>query len=317
MGGSAPRIRRGRGRSSHTQTASRVVTLLLEMFDVQPDDLIGTGQEAWVYALGTDRVLRLFRTVVPLDRLQRRLSFYETIRSQKAPFQTPSILELGEYRGQAYWIERRLPGISLASSLPTLAGPTRARALGSYVDAAAAVRTLASPQDPIGEILPDPPMRRASWPAFLVDRAGVELQLHRRRLGDQVADPDRALGTLRRWAEGTTVDAAALVHGDFFPENVLLAEDGTVSAVVDFGPLALVGDPRLDVACSVFFLAGLAGITQSDRDFARTRARSFGIDDQVLRLYSLYYAFRFLGAPRENDGLLRWCASRIAAASAT
>lgn len=316
MGGSAPPIGRGKGRPSHTQRASRVVTQLLEMFDVRADDLIGAGQEAWVYALGTDRVLRLFRATVPLDRLRRRLSFYEAIRSRKVPFKTPSILELGEHGGQAYWIERRLPGISLASRLPTLAGRQRARALASYVDAAAAVRTLACPRDQIGEILANPPMHRASWPAFLADRAGVELQLHRRRLGDRVADPERALGTLRRWAEGMTVDAAALVHGDLFPENVLLAEDGTVSAVIDFGPLALVGDPRLDVACSVFFLTGLAGITQSDRDLARTCARSFGVDDQVLRLYSLCYAFRFLGAPRENDGLLRWCTSRIAAASA-
>ena len=289
---------------------------LLKAFNVGPDDLIGAGQEAYVYALGTDRVLRIFRDRVPLDRLRRRLSFYDAIRSQEAPFRTPSILDVGESHGRVYWIEHRLPGISLTSRLPILAGRARSRAIASYVDAAAAVRTLACPQREIGEILAEPPIHRASWPTFLVDRAGVELQRHRRRLGDQVADPDRALGTLRRWAEGGRIDTATLVHGDFFPENVLMNEDdGTVSAVIDFGLLALVGDPLLDVACSVLFLTGLAGITQSDRDLARTFARSFGVDDQVMRLYSLYYAFRFLGAPREDGGLQRWCTSRIAAAS--
>lgn len=293
-----------------------MVTQLLNMFDVGPDELIGAGQEAQVYALGADRVLRIFRSTVPLERLQGRLRFYEVIRSQRAPFQTPSILELGESDGQVYWIERRLPGISLAGRLPTLAGQARARALASYVDAANAVGTLACPQSEIGEILADPPMQRPSWPAFLVDRAGLELQRHRRRLGGQVANPDRALDVLCRWTADMSAGATALVHGDFFPENVLLAEDGTVSAVIDFGPLSLVGDPRLDVACSVLFLTGLAGVTPSDRDLARSAARSFGVDDDLLRLYGLYYAFRFLGAPRHSDGLLRWCMSRIAAASA-
>jgi aminoglycoside phosphotransferase (APT) family kinase protein len=289
---------------------------LLGAFDIGPADLIGAGQEAWVYALGADRVLRIFRSTVPIERLRDRLRFYEVIRSQRAPFRTPSILDAGERHGRAYWIEHRLPGRSLAGMLPSLAGRERARAFASYVAAAAAVRALPCPQSEIGEVLAEPPMHRASWPTFLVDRAGVELQRHRERLGGRVTDPDRALDALRQWAEGAGIAAAALVHGDFFPENVLVGEDGTVSAVIDFGPLSLVGDPRLDVACSVFFLAGLAGVTPSDRDLAGSAARSFGVDDDLLRLYGLYYAFRFLGAARQGDGLLRWCTSRIAAASA-
>ena len=111
---------------------------LLKAFNVGPDDLSGAGQEAHVYALGTDRVLRIFQDRVPLDRLRRRLSFYDAIRSHEAPFRTPSILDVGESHGRVYWIEPRLPGISLASRLPILAGRARSRALASYVDAAAA-----------------------------------------------------------------------------------------------------------------------------------------------------------------------------------
>ncbi|WP_367669707.1 phosphotransferase [Streptomyces sp. DT2A-34] len=39
----------------------------------------------------------------------------------------------------------------------------------------------------------------------------------------------------------------AVVHGDLYPDNLLLA-GGSVSAVVDFGTFTMTGDPFYDVA---------------------------------------------------------------------
>jgi hypothetical protein len=69
--------------------------------------------------------------------------------------------------------------------------------------------------------------------------------------------------------------------------------------------------PILDLACAVLNLIGMAGITLDDRRIALKRAEARGLTRDTLDLYGLYYAFRFLGAVRENDGLFRWCVRTI------
>jgi aminoglycoside phosphotransferase (APT) family kinase protein len=39
-----------------------------------------------------------------------------------------------------------------------------------------------------------------------------------------------------------------LVHGDYFPEDVMVADDGCVCGVIDFGALTPIGDADLDLA---------------------------------------------------------------------
>ena len=46
-------------------------------------------------------------------------------------------------------------------------------------------------------------------------------------------------------------DRKSLVHGDAYPGNVLVDEDGEVATILDFGRYSLVGDPRLDVAIAI------------------------------------------------------------------
>lgn len=59
----------------------------------------------------------------------------------------------------------------------------------------------------------------------------------------------RAMGTLQRAVRAIEPGLAplAFVHGDFAPINVLVAADGTVTALLDF-ECAHVGDPLTDVA---------------------------------------------------------------------
>jgi aminoglycoside phosphotransferase (APT) family kinase protein len=159
-------------------------------------------------------------------------------------------------------------------------------------------------------------MRRSDWTDFLVDRAAAELTRHEARLEGFNARPQRALKRLRDLADGLGSISMCLVHGDYTLENVMVDAHGAVCAVIDFGALTLVGDPQLDLACAVLFLTGLPGIDSADRAIVRAEAVRLGLTDDALALYTLYYAFRFLGASRDNDSLLRWCAGQIAAAGA-
>ena len=290
------------------------ITRLLHDFGLSDHEPLGSGQEAEIYGLDGGRVLRVYRRATDVTHLERMAGFYGALERGAATFATPSVLDWGVRNGVSFSVERRIGGVSLASPLGRLEGELRRRAMRSYVEAAAAIAGLGHPQRVFGEILADPPVRAGTWAEFLLARAGAELEQHRGLLDGRVARPDRALEALGAMVEAQGPVEPRLVHGDFYPENVLIGESGEVTGVIDFGGLTLIGDAQLDLACAVFFLTGMESVTPGDRALVRDHALGLGLREPSLALYRLYYAFRFLGAPRENDGLLRWCAATIAAA---
>jgi Phosphotransferase enzyme family len=78
-----------------------------------------------------------------------------------------------------------------------------------------------------------------------------------------------------------------LVHGDYFPENVIVADDGRVCGVIDFGALTLIGDADLDLACAVLNLTGMVGVTPEDRRVALKRAEALGLEGHPGPLWPL------------------------------
>jgi Ser/Thr protein kinase RdoA (MazF antagonist) len=74
-----------------------------------------------------------------------------------------------------------------------------------------------------------------------------------------------------------------LVHGDYFPENVMVADDGRICGVIDFGALTLIGDADVDLACAVLNLTGMAGVTPEDRRIALKRAEALGLTSDWAR----------------------------------
>jgi len=290
------------------------VTRLLQDFRLVGRQPLGSGQEADIFDLGDERVLRVYRRATEAAHLERMARFYGALKRGAVAFATPAVLDWGVRDGVAFSVERRIEGASLASLLGRSKGEVRRRALRSYVEAAAAIEALGHPQPDYGEVLADPPVRAGTWAEFVMARAGTELELHRGLIEARVARPDRALEALGLMVEAQGDAAPRLIHGDFYPENVLVGDSGEVTGVIDFGGLTLIGDAQLDLACAVIFLTGMDSVTADDRALVRDHALRLGLREQSLTLYRLYYAFRFLGAPRENDGLLRWCVSTIEAA---
>lgn len=59
-------------------------------------------------------------------------------------------------------------------------------------------------------------------------------------------------------------DRKSPVHGDAYPGNVLVDDDGKVATILDFGRYSLVGDPHLDVAIAIELTEMVAGFTPED-----------------------------------------------------
>jgi aminoglycoside phosphotransferase (APT) family kinase protein len=284
---------------------------LLNAFGVASDKPLGSGQESDVFAIDDRRVLRVYRRPCDERHLARLATFYAQLDRCDAPFTVPEIIEFGERDGIAYAVEVRVSGIDLAKALGWMEGEERFHAIRNYVDAAAAVRSLKHPQAQFGEVIVASPVRRDTWAEFVVARAVQCLDEHRHLLIGMLERPERGISALEAGLASRVAPSLSLVHGDYFPENVMVADDGCVCGVIDFGALSLIGDADLDLACAVLNLTGMAGVTPEDRRIALKRAEALGLTRDTLDLYGLYYAFRLLGALRENDGLFRWCVRTI------
>lgn len=100
---------------------------------------------------------------------------------------------------------------------------------------------------------------------------------------------------LRSLADTAYVDSPKLLHGDFWPEN-LLWQHGAVVAILDWEDAAL-GDPLSDVACSrveLRYKFGKAGMQR----FIQAYARHAVVDRERLALWQVYVAAaaqRFMG----------------------
>jgi len=273
---------------------------------------IGHGGEATVYELTGGRVIRIFhggphgaRTIA---------AFYRAIGKADVPFALPQIVEQGEDDGVSYSVDRLIPGRPLHELMRHLVAHDRARALASYTDAAFHIASLPVVRPEYGEFLRDDDSIRApAWSEYLLARMHRSLE-QSPWLDDDVPALDRLVAELTRRIQALTPARKALVHGDYFPGNVLMSDDLTVAGVIDFGPLTVIGDPYLDLASAVMFLEVVSpGYTPADTDFVRNRlaAHVGGDVDELISTYRGWYAVRFSPYRDDDPSLYAWCTASL------
>ncbi|HUQ39748.1 MAG TPA: aminoglycoside phosphotransferase family protein [Acidimicrobiales bacterium] len=283
---------------------------LLSRFGVDPDARLGGGGEADVYALDAGRVLRLYKR--PSLGLATRLrAFYEWLSGQDLPFATPTVLEVGESDGRTWTIDLRLQGTGMLAAMPSLTAAEKAVTIDSYVRATVALTALAPPPTSgFGDLLAEHPVVSSSWAEFLMARVEPAAA---RAADDLAAEGIDASAQVERLHDQLVtvppVAVPSLVHGDWFPGNVMIGNDLTVSALIDFSSLTFAGDPMMDVAGAVIF-ADSAVWTQPDHvALARTSAEALGFDDldRHLALYRRWYGLFFSQYKADDAELFSRC----------
>lgn len=240
---------------------------ILAAVGVGPSALVGAGAQSRVYAIDEARVLRVLRNRGDVTTLARLRAFLAEIEG-RLPVATPRI-DIIDAAGR-YTIERRLAGVSMLTLMPTLERQRRQRLLAEYVTAAAAPAAVSFPDQPYGEILAPTPIRAATWTGYLGRSLDRWLSRNRAGIAAAVGDVEglraKAL-TLLDQVEARP--RKALVHGDYFPGNVIVGDDLSVSAIVDFSVFTVVGDPLYDVICAPIFLEMIEEATPDDVATAR------------------------------------------------
>jgi aminoglycoside phosphotransferase (APT) family kinase protein len=264
----------------------------LAEFNIGPDDLIGEGGESFVYALGADTVLRLPKHPNFGGESRERLQVLLEHIAGQMPFATPEILEIGPE--EAWTVERRLPGRSMLEMLRTLDDDRRDKALRNYVAAMDTFSAIRLDAFPYGHMVTKAPVVADDWRTFLWETLIGFRTRNRVAIAHDVGDPyalfDAAaamIDALPKWP------AKVLVHGDYFPGNVLLDDKLNVSAVLDFGAYTVCGDPTLDLAVSYLTLELIEECTADDARFVRDLIIERHGEEimPALRFYRAYLAF--------------------------
>jgi len=261
-------------------------------------------------------VLRVLRRPHAVAALERKRDFLATIDG-RLPFATPVIEAIGA--DGAWTIERRLPGISLLTLMRDLRGSARDMALRSYAEAVDAIGTITFPDRPYGQVLDDVPLTAGTWRGYL--RLGLDRFIALNGAAIEVARGD--LGELRAMALALLDDVEdrppkALLHGDYFPGNVLIGDDRRVSALVDFSSWTVVGDPLYEAIGAAIFLEMSEEASAEDIVLVRRIIldRHGDAVRRPARFYRAYFAFA-MAEPGNAAGvyprLWPWALANLAA----
>jgi aminoglycoside phosphotransferase (APT) family kinase protein len=265
---------------------------ILAEFGLSRTHFLGEGGESVVYALGQDLILRMPKVKAFDGQRRDRLKLFLDQIDGHFPFATPRIEQIGP--NDSYTIERRLPGRPMAEWVKTLDDDRRDKAFRNYVAAVSELGATESPSAAYGHLLNKAPVKANDWRAFARESLSRFRGKNRVTIAKEVGDPyklfDKAADMI---SELPDTPPKALVHGDYFPGNVLLDDDLSVSAVLDFGIYTVVGDPQLDLAVSYLTLELIEECTADDARFVReVIVEQHGPEIlPALRFYRAYLAF--------------------------
>jgi len=273
---------------------------VLRAFGLGPDDYLGHGGEAWVYALGPDRVLRVLHQGGRADDVRTRDALVAELRGGMTGLSLPELLEVGERAGRVYAIERRLQGRSVLSALAHVDGATRTQLIEAHLDAAAILGDLSlERRGYFGDLIDPQPIRCATWHEYLDARST-------RNLAGSVP-PFTALQS-EDFASGLPEpDVGRFVHLDAFAGN-MLTDGATITAVLDIGVTSVVGDRRLDPVASAAYLLSMdisPTRRDSDDDIVLGWLRNRGLIDLLepaRRWLAAFWTFAI-----DDPRVLRWC----------
>ncbi len=291
------------------------LAVVLRHLKIESADLVGRGMTSSLYDIGGGRVLKIHNGPQEQGYLPRLQRFSERLHRYSFPFAVPLIYEYGAVDDVHFHVERRLPGQDMAQVFPRLTSRERRSALSSLLDALPQLHAVQLPQNPYGEPLNVwEEITADTWPGYLQARIEATLAHSYADLQEDLPEVDRIVDEFYcQLGELPARPPKCLVHGDYFLGNVLSDERGILTAVVDFSPLTLIGDPLIDLAGAYYFCRIYDFVSEADFSFLRKEVdRRYGAQSwQHIDLYYTFYSLRFSDCKVSDNHTYHWCLHRL------
>lgn len=231
---------------------------ILSQFGVSKNELIAIGTEAEVYKRSDTTILKIYSDIERLDYFGVLRRFYENIEENGSEVRLPRILDISLQGNLIAVIETRLEGEPLANYLTTLDSENLYKAETLYIAAVGALKELKLKEQPKTYLLFDKSGRsnvqKQSFEEFysdLLDEKLAKVSNIFGLLNNKFLDLSAKLVDSIREMPSSDL---SIVHGDFFPGNVLVNEQvDAITGIVDFGSFTMFGNHLLDLAGAFSF----------------------------------------------------------------
>jgi Ser/Thr protein kinase RdoA (MazF antagonist) len=231
---------------------------ILKKYHVNDTDFLNGGIESSVYALNEKYVLKLYNTSKQASYLLELKDFYSSLNRSLLPYEIPTIEYVGVEEPYCVTIEKMLTGTRLSTHIHNRTQSEIMDILGIYLETQLHLQKIKFPKEILRYKLFDEEnisdRMSGDWNQFMVRLIDHQARKPNHLLESQVDQYKTKIDQLISIFNTPYRGEYTLIHGDFYPGNILVDDSLKVTALLDFGLFTMFGDPLYDIATGwVFF----------------------------------------------------------------
>lgn len=289
-----------------------VRSYILKKYNIKDNDFLGKGQEAEVYSYQEDRVFKLYQ-LSAFEKQKTLKSFYHSMNAELVDFNLPEIYEIIKEKDALITIEKKIEGRNIQKALSNFDDEQLSAFFKEYLSTILNIKEIKLEHKINGyKLLKDYEMQNepADWNEFLrqsLIRKNKEVEIY---LMKDVKDYERKYHYFLNVLSKKFAGEYSLIHGDFYPSNLLVSDDGKIIGVIDFGLMTMSGDYLFDIALSwiLFDLYEEIGAVKLNH-YVNMIIETLGKEvKESIYFYALYYSYYSANFFSEtcSDGHYEW-----------
>ncbi|MEX0896354.1 MAG: aminoglycoside phosphotransferase family protein [Patescibacteria group bacterium] len=291
--------------------------ILKDEFSITEAVLLTKGMQSVVFDVTDGTLAKLYKKTKHTPDFKLLQNFYSTLDTSRVQFEVPHIIAIHESKTHILVIEAKLPGRSLErSSLQALSERELKAFIPNYVDTLFSIRLVHSSLIQEAELLIESDQffvtKSASWKELIQKSIVAKDQAIGNVFNQDVIEYSSKLEMLRSYFTAQEYDKPQLIHGDYFPGNMLVDEKYQITSMLDFGTLTTKGDYLFDIATGWQFADMYREVSVLNLNaliFAHIQERLQSDELSRVHAYLLFYSLisaNMYSASRD-DGHYVWC----------